>query len=58
MPHERFNTTWLTENQYGLVINKLRDFTDAVEKMITELNIFKSHVTATNNRAVFEVVEV
>jgi UDP-N-acetylglucosamine:LPS N-acetylglucosamine transferase len=58
MPQERFNTTWVTEHQYGVVINKLRDLSDAVEKMIAELPIFKAHVLATNNRAVFEVVEI
>jgi UDP-N-acetylglucosamine:LPS N-acetylglucosamine transferase len=58
MPQERFNTTWVTEHQYGLVINKLRELSDAVEKMIAELPVFKAYVLATNNRAVFEVVSV
>lgn len=57
MPQERFNTTWVTEQQYGLVINKLRDLSDAVDKMIAELPFFKAHVSTTNNRAVFEVVK-
>ena len=58
MPQERFNTSWVTEHQYGLVINKLRELSDAVEKMIAELPVFKAYVLATNNRAVFEVVSV
>jgi UDP-N-acetylglucosamine:LPS N-acetylglucosamine transferase len=57
MPQERFNTTWVTEHQYGLVINKLRDLSDAVDKMIADLPAFKVRVSMTNNRAVFDVVE-
>lgn len=57
MPQERFNTTWVTENQYGLVIKKLRDLSDAVDQMIAELPVFKARVLTTNNHAVFEVVK-
>lgn len=57
MPQERFNTTWVTENQYGLVIKKLRDLSDAVDQMIAELPVFKARVSTTNNHAVFEVVK-
>lgn len=57
MPQERFNTTWVTENQYGLVIKKLRDLSDAVDQMIAELAVFKARVSTTNNHAVFEVVK-
>jgi UDP-N-acetylglucosamine:LPS N-acetylglucosamine transferase len=57
MPQERYNTTWVTEHQYGIVINKLRDLSDAVERMIDDLPTFKVRLSTTNNRAVFEVVE-
>ena len=57
MPQERFNTAWVIEHQYGLVINKLRDLSDAVDKMIADLPAFKVRVSMTNNRAVFDVVE-
>lgn len=57
MPQERFNTSWVTEHQYGIVINKLRDLSDAVERMIDDLPTFKVRLSTTNNRAVFEVVE-
>jgi hypothetical protein len=39
------------------VINKLRDLSDAVDKMIADLPAFKVRVSMTNNRAVFDVVE-
>jgi len=57
MPQERFNTTWVTEHQYGLVISTMRELPSAVETMIAELPTFKAQVLKVNNRAVFEVVE-
>ncbi|CAN1498660.1 MurG UDP-N-acetylglucosamine,LPS N-acetylglucosamine transferase [Burkholderiaceae bacterium] len=57
MPQERFNTQWVIDHQYGLVISTMRELPGAVEKMIAELSVFKAHVAATHNRAVFEVVE-
>jgi UDP-N-acetylglucosamine:LPS N-acetylglucosamine transferase len=57
MPQERFNTSWVTDHQYGLVISTMRDLPGAVEKMIAELPTFKAQVSTVKNRAVFEVVE-
>ncbi len=57
MPQERFNTSWVTEHQYGLVISTMRELPSAVETMIAELPTFKAQVLKVNNRAVFEVVE-
>jgi len=57
MPQERFNTTWVTEHQYGLVISTMRELPSTVDKMIAELPTYKTHVSKVNNRAVFEVVE-
>jgi UDP-N-acetylglucosamine:LPS N-acetylglucosamine transferase len=57
MPQERFNTQWVIDHQYGLVISTMRELPGAVEKMIAELRVFKAHVAAKHNRAVFEVVE-
>lgn len=57
MPQERFNTSWVTEHQYGLVISTMRELPSAVEIMIAELPTFKAQVLKVKNRAVFEVVE-
>jgi 1,2-diacylglycerol 3-beta-galactosyltransferase len=57
MPQERFNTTWVIEHQYGLVISTMRELPSAVETMIAELPTFKAQVLKVKNRAVFEVVE-
>lgn len=57
MPQERFNTSWVTEHQYGLVISTMRELPSAVETMIAELPTFKVQVLKVKNRAVFEVVE-
>lgn len=57
MPQERFNTQWVTDNQFGLVITKMRDLSDVAESMIAELPFYKENVSFIHNRAVFEVVE-
>jgi UDP-N-acetylglucosamine:LPS N-acetylglucosamine transferase len=57
MPQERFNTSWVSDHQYGLVITKMRDLPCAVNQLIDSLPLFKSRVSAVNNRAVYEVVE-
>ena len=57
MPQERFNTSWVTDHQYGLVISTMRELPEAVEKMIAELLTFKAQVSVVKNNAVFEVVE-
>jgi UDP-N-acetylglucosamine:LPS N-acetylglucosamine transferase len=57
MPQERFNTQWVTDHQYGLIISKLSDVPGGVESMIAELPLYKKNVSSAHNRAVFEVVE-
>jgi UDP-N-acetylglucosamine:LPS N-acetylglucosamine transferase len=57
MPQERFNTQWVTDHQYGLIISKLSDVPGVVESMIAELPLYKKNVSSAHNRAVFEVVE-
>lgn len=56
MPQERFNTQWVIDHDFGLVISKMRDLPEAVESIIADLPMFKANVSAVNNRAVFEVV--
>jgi UDP-N-acetylglucosamine:LPS N-acetylglucosamine transferase len=57
MPQERFNTTWVTDHQYGLVIKKMRELPVAVSQLIESLPLFKERVSSVNNRAVYEVVD-
>jgi UDP-N-acetylglucosamine:LPS N-acetylglucosamine transferase len=57
MPQERFNTTWVSTHDYGLVVTKMRDLPDAVDQLIANLPSFKAKVSSVNNLAVYEVVE-
>lgn len=57
MPQERFNTQWVSDHQYGLVVNKLSDIPATVDSLIINLPIFKENVSKLRNRAVFEVVD-
>ncbi len=57
MPQERFNTNWVSDHQYGIVITKMRELPVAVERMHSELPNFKARISTVNNRGVFDVVE-
>ena len=56
---ERSSTTWLKDNQFGIVVDNFRDINTAVAKLIEPKNFerYRSNVEAYNNRAVFEVVD-
>lgn len=56
MPQERYNTTWVEENQLGKVIGSVSELPGAVAAVLSDLPIFKQHVQDINNQAVFEVV--
>lgn len=56
MPQERYNTTWVEENQLGKVIGSVSELPGAVAAVLRDLPKFKQHVQDINNQAVFEVV--
>ena len=56
MPQERYNTTWVLENQLGLVVGATKEVKAAVESLVAELPHFKKNVAAIQNQSVFEVV--
>ena len=57
MPQERYNTTWVEENQLGKVIASLADLPQAVDEILSHLQDYKSKVQKLNNQAVFEIVD-
>jgi UDP-N-acetylglucosamine:LPS N-acetylglucosamine transferase len=57
MPQERFNTSWVSTHEYGLVVTKMRDLPAAVHQLIANLPSFKAKVSSVNNLAVYEVVK-
>lgn len=57
MPQERYNTTWVQENQLGKVIGSVGELPRAVSALLNELSRYQRHVQGVNNQAVFEVVQ-
>jgi UDP-N-acetylglucosamine:LPS N-acetylglucosamine transferase len=56
MPQERYNTTWVEENQLGKVIGSVSELPGAVAAVLCDLPKFRQNVQDINNQAVFEVV--
>lgn len=56
MPQERYNATWVEENQLGRVIGSVNDLPGAVASVLSDLSSYKQNVQQINNQAVFEVV--
>ena len=57
MPQERYNTTWIRENELGIVVSSIREIKAAAQELIGKLPAFQENVTRIDNRAVFEVVD-
>lgn len=55
MPQERYNTQWVRDNGYGLVLPSFRAIQPAVHALIAQLPDFQRRVGAMRNRAVFEI---
>jgi UDP-N-acetylglucosamine:LPS N-acetylglucosamine transferase len=58
MPQERYNTEWVRERNYGLVIPSLERLPAAVDEMVTRLAEFRAATAHDDNRAVFEIPDV
>ena len=58
MPQERPNTDWVREQGYGLVIPSVSRLGAAVDALLADLPAYRMRVSASRNRAVFEVVEI
>lgn len=57
---ERASADWLSEKGFGIVVNNFRDIDKAVAQLIEPQNFvrYRTNVTAYNNRAAFEVVDI
>ncbi len=57
LPQERFNAEWVRKQQYGIVLDKLRDVEKAVRRLLQdgELARFKGRIAAMENKAVYEI---
>lgn len=57
MPQERYNTEWVRENGFGLVVPSFRELTPAVEQLLEPGNFerYRAAARRVSNRAVFEI---
>jgi UDP-N-acetylglucosamine:LPS N-acetylglucosamine transferase len=60
MVQERFNTDWIAENEFGIVLPSFREIGSAVAKMLDREQFIRlrANVKAYDNRAVFEIPEI
>jgi UDP-N-acetylglucosamine:LPS N-acetylglucosamine transferase len=56
MPQERYNATWVKENQLGIVVASVGEMKAAAGELLAKLPAFQEAVDRIENRAVFEVV--
>jgi 1,2-diacylglycerol 3-beta-galactosyltransferase len=56
MPQERYNATWINENQLGIVVASVGEMKAAAGELLARLPAFQEAVDRIENRAVFEVV--
>ena len=56
---ERYNTKWIAENKFGIVVDDFSNINQAVAELIEPENFarYQSNIKAYNNQAVFEVVD-
>jgi len=58
MPQERYNTQWVRERGFGLVIPSLAALQAATGEMVARLSEFRAATALDDNRAVFELPQV
>ena len=60
LPQERFNTEWVRQNHYGVVIGSFREVIPAMEKLLEPEFYTRCRVSAAahTNRSVFEIPEI
>jgi 1,2-diacylglycerol 3-beta-galactosyltransferase len=60
MVQERFNTEWIAQNEFGVVLPSFREIASAVSTMLDreQYQRIRARVKAFDNRAVFEIPEI
>jgi 1,2-diacylglycerol 3-beta-galactosyltransferase len=60
MVQERFNTDWIAENGFGVVLPSFREIGSAISTMLDrrQYSQLRANVEAFENRAVFEIPEI
>jgi UDP-N-acetylglucosamine:LPS N-acetylglucosamine transferase len=57
LPQERYNATWVLENEVGVVLRSFSEIVPAVARMIEPATLarFRANAGGLKNRAVFEI---
>jgi glycosyl transferase family 28 len=57
LPQERYNATWVLENEVGVVLHSFREIVKAVAQIIdpSTLACYRANAAALHNQAVFEI---
>lgn len=58
MPQERYNARWVRDEELGIVVASARAIPNAAAQLIGGLERYQSRVRRSENRAVFEVVDI
>jgi hypothetical protein len=60
LPQERYNTQWIRENQFGVVLKSFRDIDAGLRELLEPANFarFQANAAAIQNRAVFEIPDI
>lgn len=61
LPQERYNSEWLTQNGFGVVLKSFREIDGAVREMLASdsgLNKMRQQTAQVRNRAIYEIPEI
>jgi UDP-N-acetylglucosamine:LPS N-acetylglucosamine transferase len=58
MPQERYNTEWVEENGFGVVLDSYKAIRAGVAQVADHIDLYRAGVKRIQNRAVFEIPEI
>jgi UDP-N-acetylglucosamine:LPS N-acetylglucosamine transferase len=58
MPQERYNTEWVEENGFGVVLDSFKAIRAGVARVADHIDLYRASVRRIRNRAVFEIPEI
>ncbi len=58
MPQERYNTEWVEENGFGVVLDSFKAIRQGVAQVADHIDLYRAGVRRIQNRAVFEIPEI
>jgi UDP-N-acetylglucosamine:LPS N-acetylglucosamine transferase len=58
MPQERYNTEWIEENGFGVVLDSFKAIRAGVVQVTDHIDVYRAGVKRIRNRAVFEIPEI